>query len=319
MIDITTDQLLCATFTVRNEPILHPFGGAVVVADPSLLTPDMAIDGRWHMFFHTTFGVYHFTSEDGVRFEKAQKVASDAMRPNINRIGNTYYLYYEKTRNLFANGLNLLGLAKWRSVICMQTSADLVHWSEPKAVVSAANGYEVSERGSAISNPYLLPMDGRYRMYFSCGLTFIRDCGFCEPTYIHYAESDRVDGGYVVADAPIISPDQNVPYLNLCSGCLKVYRLADGFVGIQNGIYEEKGASHSAIVLLTSTDGLRFDFAKVLLSPEAADKDSWMHQFVYASHLVRYGDTLRLYFNARDTANMLRGRECIGFAEATIR
>ncbi len=43
-----------------------------------------------------------------------------------------------------------------------------------------------------------------------------------------------------------------------------------------------------------------------------------MSQFVYASHLVRCGDILRLYFNARNAANPLIGRECIGFAEAKI-
>ena len=43
-----------------------------------------------------------------------------------------------------------------------------------------------------------------------------------------------------------------------------------------------------------------------------------MSQFVYASHLVRTGNVLRLYFNARNTANPLLGRECIGFAQAKI-
>ena len=60
MIDLSIQQIADMTFTVRETPILHPFGGAVVVADPSLLTPDMAHDHRWHMFLHTTFGVYHF-------------------------------------------------------------------------------------------------------------------------------------------------------------------------------------------------------------------------------------------------------------------
>ena len=48
------------------------------------------------------------------------------------------------------------------------------------------------------------------------------------------------------------------------------------------------------------------------------DGADWMKQFVYASHLVRYGSELRLYFNGRDTSNMLKGRECIGFVKAEI-
>ena len=318
MRDLSTSDILNLTFTVREKPILAPFGGAFVVADPSLLTPDLSPDKMWHMFFHTTFGVYHFRSPDGIRFEKVQKVVSDAMRPNINRVGNTYYLFYEKTRPLLANALTLVDLAKWKSHINVCTSSDLVHWSAPKPVLTSANGYESCARGSSISNPFLLETDGKYRLYFSCGLTFIDDCGFCEPTYIQYAESTTVDEGYVVAEKPIISPDKNVPYLNLCSGCLKVYRVKDGFIGVQNGIYEENGASRSAIILLTSSDGKKFDYAKTLVTPRLDDEKSWMHQFVYASHLVRHGNALRLYFNARDTSDMLKGRECIGFAEATL-
>ena len=318
MIDLTLEQFRNLEFSVREKPILAPFGGAFVVADPSLLTPDKASDGLWHMFFHTTFGVYHFKSSDGVDFQKVQKITRNAMRPNINKVGDRYYLFYEKTRGLLANALTLAHLTKWRSTICVKESLDLINWSKPKEVIANAGGYENGLEGSSVSNPFLLKTEDGYRMYFSCGLTFIEDCGFCEPTYIHYATSDKVDEGYAVAKEPIISPDKNVPYLNLCSGCLKVYRLKDGFIGIQNGIYEEDGNSHSAILLLTSRDGLHFDFDKTLVCPDEENKDSWMHQFVYASHLVRYENTLRLYFNARDSADMLRGRERIGFAEATL-
>ena len=170
----------------------------------------------------------------------------------------------------------------------------------------------------SISNPYLVQENSINRLYYSCGLTYIKDCGFCEPTHISYAESEKLTDGYVSAEKPIISPDRNNPYLNLCSGCLKVYRLSDGYIGIQNGIYEKDGKSHSAIILLTSSDGLNFEFAKMLVEPAVVDGKNWMKQFVYASHLVRHGNILRLYFNARDTANPILGRECIGFAEAEI-
>ena len=318
MIDLTIDQFRQLNFAVQPHPILAPFGGAFVVADPSVLTPDQATDGQWHMFLHTTFGVYHFRSTDGIDFRRVQKVARNAMRPNINKVGDCYYLFYEKTRSLPANALTLVNLAKWKSTLYVQTSPDLLHWSKPREVVATAGGYEKGPHGSAVSNPFLLPMGEGYRLYFSCGLTYIDDCGFCEPTYIHYATAPTADGPYTVDEAPILAPDQGVPYLNLCSGCLKVYRLADGYIGIQNGIYRQNGASHSAILLLTSADGLRFDIDKVLVRPNEEDPTSWMHQFVYASHLVRYGGTLRLYFNARDTADMLRGRECIGYAEAQL-
>lgn len=318
MKDLTIQQLTEIDFKVNKDPILAPFGASFVVADPSLLTPDESPDRRFHMFFHTTTGVYHFASDDGIRFEKKQKVVSNAMRPNINRIGGEYVLYYEKTRSLLMNGLSVLNLAKWRSEIYACRSTDLVRWSKPEPVLCEANGYEENERGKSISNPFLLRIGEGYRLYFSCGLTFIKDCGFCEPTYVSYAESESPTKGFKTAMKPIIEPDENSEFLNLCSGCLKVYALKDGYIGIQNGIYQKEGKSHSAILMLTSSDGLHYAFKKVLVEPNEAEEESWMHSYVYASHLVRCGDALRLYFNARDTSDMLRGRECIGYAEANL-
>lgn len=318
MNNLTVNQIINADFKISSRPILKPFHGSFVVADPSMLTPDNCHDGKWHMFFHTTFGIFHFVSDDGIDFKKVQKVTNRAMRPNINCIDGKYYLFYERTRPLFFNALNVVNAVKWKSEIYVVESTDLLNWSVPGPVITNTRDYENSERGMSISNPFLLQENGVNRLYYSCGLTYIKDCGFCEPTHISYAESKRVDSGYVSAEKPLISPDKNDPYLNLCSGCLKVYKLSDGYIGIQNGIYEKDSKSHSAIILLTSADGLNFEFNKILVEPAVIDGNDWMKQFVYASHLVRYGNTLRLYFNARDIANPIKGRECIGYAETEI-
>lgn len=318
MNNLTVNQIINADFKISSRPILKPFHGSFVVADPSMLTPDNCHDGKWHMFFHTTFGIFHFVSDDGIDFKKVQKVTNRAMRPNINYIDGKYYLFYERTRPLLFNALNVVNAVRWKSEIYVVESTDLLNWSLPGPVITNTRDYENSERGMSISNPFLLQENGVNRLYYSCGLTYIKDCGFCEPTHISYAESKRVDSGYVSAEKPLISPDINDPYLNLCSGCLKVYKLSDGYIGIQNGIYEKDGKSHSAIILLTSADGLNFEFNKILVEPAVIDGNDWMKQFVYASHLVRYGNTLRLYFNARNVANPVLGRECIGYAEAEI-
>ncbi len=318
MNNLTVNQIINADFKISSRPILKPFHGSFVVADPSMLTPDNCHDGKWHMFFHTTFGIFHFVSDDGIDFKKVQKVTNRAMRPNINYIDGKYYLFYERTRPLFFNALNVVNAVRWKSEIYVVESTDLLNWSLPRPVITNTRDYENSERGMSISNPFLLQENGVNRLYYSCGLTYIKDCGFCEPTHISYAESKRVDSGYVSAEKPLISPDKNDPYLNLCSGCLKVYKLSDGYIGIQNGIYEKDGKSHSAIILLTSADGLNFEFNKILVEPAVIDGNDWMKQFVYASHLVRYGNTLRLYFNARNVANPVLGRECIGYAETEI-
>lgn len=318
MKNLTVEQIINADFKICGTPILKPFNGSIVVADPSMLTPDNSHDGKWHMFCHTTFGIHHFVSNDGIDFCHINKIANRAMRPNINRIGGRYYLFYERTSPLIMNALNVVNAVKWKSEIYVVESLDLISWSEPRPVITDAKGFEKSDRGSSISNPFLLRENGKNRIYFSCGLTFIKDCGFCEPTYISYAESGNITSGYNCAESPIISPDKNNPYLNLCSGCLKVYKLKDAYIGIQNGLYEKDGHSHSAIILLTSQDGLSFKFEKMLVEPAVIDGKNWMKQFVYASHLVRYGNTLRLYFNARDDANPIKGRECIGYAQAEI-
>ncbi len=318
MNNLTVNQIINADFKISSRPILKPFHGSFVVADPSLLTPDYCHDSKWHMFFHTTFGIFHFVSDDGIDFKKVQKVTNRAMRPNINCIDGKYYLFYERTRPLFFNALNVVNAVRWKSEIYVVESNDLLNWSLPRPVITNTRDYENSERGMSISNPFLLQENGVNRLYYSCGLTYIKDCGFCEPTHISYAESKRVDSGYISAEKPLISPDKNDPYLNLCSGCLKVYKLNDGYIGIQNGIYEKDGKSHSAIILLTSADGLKFEFSKVLVEPAVIDGNEWMKQFVYASHLVKHSNILRLYFNARDTANPVLGRECIGYAEAEI-
>ena len=319
MKNLSINQLREAQFRVSAEsPVLKPFDGSIVVADPSLLTPDVSHDGKWHMFLHTTLAVYHLTSDDGINFKKAQKVVGRAMRPNINRVGDIYYLFYERTRSLFMNALNIINLVRWKSELYVMQSTDLVNWSKPKCVLGNTKEFEVSERGTALSNPFFLQEDGVNRLYYSCGMTYIEDCKFCEPTHISYAQSKKITEGYVAAKKPLISPDKNNPYLNLCSGCLKVYKLSDGYIGVQNGIYEKDGKSHSAIFLMSSPDGLDFKFEKVLVEPGIVDGKDWMKQFVYASHLVKQGNTLRLYFNARDTSNPILGRECIGFAEAEI-
>ena len=319
MKNLNINQIINAEFKVSSKsPVIKPFDGSFIVADPSVLTPEESHDNKWHMFFHTNLGVYQFISEDGIHFEKVQKVVNRAMRPNINRIDGKYYLFYERTRTLLSNALNVVNAVKWKSEIYVTESDDLVSWSEPKLVIGNTRDFEVSERGVALSNPFLLNVDGKNRLYYSCGMTYIDDCKFCEPTYISYAQSENITEGYVSATKPLISPDPENPYLNLCSGCLKVYKLSDGYIGIQNGIYEKDSKSHSAIFLMTSPDGLEFKFEKILVEPQVVDGKDWMKQFVYASHLVKQGNTLRLYFNARNISNPLLGREVIGFAEADI-
>lgn len=299
----------------KANPVLKYSLPSLVVADPSILTPDKTPDKKWHLFAHTFFGVYHYASDDGNSFRKLCRVAKHAMRPDIKLIDGTYYLYFERTRAPILNALNTVGV-KWKSEIYMCKSTDLMNWSQPERVIGHTRDYEACSTGVAISNPFLIEKDGKFRMYYSCGQTFIKDCGFSEPTHITYAESDFPHKDFVSREKPIISPDKNNKYLNLCSGCIKVYKLSDCYIGLQNGIFEENGKSYSAIMLLRSDDGENFTFVKPLIVPDK--KYPWMAQFVYACCMTYYNGKLRIYFNARNVANMVMGRESIGFVEAEI-
>ncbi len=311
---LTFEQFNSLQFSFcKDNPVLKYSLPSLVVADPSILTPDNTPDNKWHLFAHTFFGVYHYISDDGISFSKGKRIVSRAMRPDINVIDGEYYLYYERTRPVILNALNSVGV-KWHSEIYMCKSRDLINWDEPVRVIGQTRAYERCKTGIAISNPFLIKKDGGFRMYYSCGQTFIKDCGFCEPTHISYAESDFPHKDFVSIENPIISPDKNSKYLNLCSGCIKVYRLKDCYIGLQNGLFEENGKSHSAIMLLKSSDGESFTFVKPLIVP---DKEyDWMAQFVYACCMTNYDGKIRIYFNARNTADILRGRESIGYIEA---
>lgn len=319
MLNLTFEDFLNIDFYLYKEnPIIKNPMPSFVIADPSVITPDVSHDGMWHLFCHTFFGVYMYDSIDGISFSKAKCIVRRAMRPNINYVDGKYYLFYERTRPVILNAMSIIGV-KWKSEIYCTESVDLINWSEPYPVIKKTKAYEEYNKGYAISNPFLININGKNRIYYSCGQTFIDDCGFGEPTYISFAESDNISNGYVSRNEPIIKPDKDSEYLNLCSGCLKVYKLKDCYIGLQNGLYEKDGKSHSAIMLLKSQDGISFEFVKPFLVPQICNENKWMAQYVYACCLVKYKDKLRLYFNARNISDNLRGRECIGFLEGQVK
>lgn len=320
MNQLTFNDINNAEFTLyKDNPVIKNPPSSFVVADPSVLTPEESHNGKWQLFCHTFFGVYRYESSDGISFTSKGRIVKRAMRPNINYIDGRYYLFYERTRPVILNALSLVGV-KWKSEIYLTESEDLKEWTAPRLALGRTREFEADRHGFALSNPFLIKNEeGNNRLYYSCGQTFIKDCGFCEPTHINFAESRRIRDGYVARTAPIISPDKNDARLNLCSGCLKVYKLRDCYIGLQNGIYEKNGKSHSAIMLLKSDDGIKFEFVRDFLVPQKCGSNSWMAQYVYACCLTYYEGKLRLYFNARNVSDNLRGRESIGIFEATVK
>ena len=96
MKNITFEQFNSAVFKLFDgNPVLKNPLNSFVIADPSVLTPDVSHDGKWHLFCHTFFGVYRYESADGINFKNTGKIVNRAMRPNINYIDGKYYLFLD--------------------------------------------------------------------------------------------------------------------------------------------------------------------------------------------------------------------------------
>jgi hypothetical protein len=58
MKNLTFEQFNKADFTLyEKNPIIKNPAESFVIADPSVLTPEMCHDNKWHLFCHTFFGV----------------------------------------------------------------------------------------------------------------------------------------------------------------------------------------------------------------------------------------------------------------------
>ena len=145
MKNLSFNDIVNADFKLyEKNPVLKYSLPSLVVADPSILTPDKTPDKKWHLFAHTFFGVYHYVSDDGISFLRGKRVAERAMRPDVKLTDGTYYLYFERTRAPILNALNSVGV-KWKSEIYMCKSSDLISWSEPKKVIGHTREYEACD------------------------------------------------------------------------------------------------------------------------------------------------------------------------------
>ncbi len=304
--------------TTRDAPVLTPPLGSPLLADPTFLLPDATPDGRWHLFAHSVFGVHAYASDDGVRWSRPRLVVRHAMRPYVMPDGGLFHLFYERYP-AFRLALTAVPGLRWRSWIEHRSSADLRHWSRPTVALRPTLPWHRTQgAGAAVGNPTVLRHDRGWTLYYSAGLVHVPDCGFNEPRHVAIAEAEAIAGPYRPEPAPVLSPSPTDPRANLGAGAMRVLRLADGFVGLQNGIAWDAatGASRSAISVRRSTDGRHWTYAHE--GPIVAPTTGWRARFVYACD-VRRDPRGRwyLYFNGRDRASMLAGREAIGFVVAT--
>jgi hypothetical protein len=307
-----------ATVSLTEHPanplIRAPFPSPVI-ADPTFLPPDEGPDGRWHLFAHSLLGIHHFTSEDGVAWHRRELLWRNALRAFVLRGATDYLLLYEKCRLM----MPILPGVAWHSHVELRRSTDLQRWSEPTVVLRPDLSWHAEPgRGRAVGNPCVVPTGGGYRLYYSAGLVFLPDCGFCEPRFIGVAEGDGAAGPFAPMLEPILGPSADDPLANAGAGAIKVLAVEDGFVGFQNAIAwdERRRRSSSAIRLLDSPDGVTWRVLRP--EPLLAPAPGWKQSHVYALDVRLVGGRLWLYFNARNRAHWLRGREAIGLAIAPL-
>jgi len=291
----------------RNPLIRAPFPSPII-ADPTFLPPDEGPDGSWHLFAHSLLGIHHFVSEDGIAWRRRERLWPNALRAFVMKAAADYLLFYEKCRLM----LPILPGVAWASRIEMRRSADLERWSEPTVVLEPTLPWHAEPgRGRAVGNPCVVPIGGGHRLYYSAGLVFLPDCGFCEPRFIGVAEAELLEGPYRPTAEPILGPEDD-PLARAGAGAMKVVHVDDGFVGFQNAISWDAAErrSSSAIRLLESSDGIAWRALRA--EPLLAPAPGWKASHVYALDVRFVGGRPWIYFNARDHAHWLRGREAIG-------
>lgn len=328
--DMTVADFLALRWSAPGEPLIGPPLLSPVIADPSFLFPEETPDGNWALFAHSAWGVHRYASGDGVTWDHLGLAVRNAMRPFVRRSGGTYYLYYELYPPLALAATALPGRRRWRSALAVSESRDLLNWSAPRRLVEPSLGWmRDAALGDAVSNPCLVPPGGDteggahgggdaysgepWRLYFSASLSYIEDCGFCEPRFIGVAEGPGPLGPFRPLPSPVLDPKDDPLPGALGAGSMKVLRLSDGYLGLQNKIYsDEGGRSRSAIFALRSVDGLAWEQART--EPLVAPGPGWTRSHVYACDCrLREADgRWYLYFNARDGWRIAEGRERIG-------
>ncbi len=295
--------LLCEWKVHPGSPLIEPPEPETLLGDPTVVGPEESPDGSWHLFANTLMGIHHFTSADGLSWERLDKRVGGigAMRPFIIKEGPSYYLFYEKFEGLD------------RSTIQVVESHDLTDFGEPATVLEPTLPWE-REPQHTVGNPYVTRRDGTFWLYYSASGVDLPDCGFREPLHIGVATAPEISGPYEKRPEPILSPSKGLPFRNLGAGSIKLMdeEIGGRRIALTNGIYtDERGASRSAISVMASDDGVAWE--DVCPAPVITPTDEgWMTALVYAFDTMRAGDEIRIYFNARD--GWAVGTERIGLA-----
>ncbi len=298
---------LCTWQEHPANPLIQPPDGEFLIGDPTVLRPDEAPDGRWHMFANSLLGIHQLVSDDGVAWQYLEPglFGLGYVRPFVLVDQGSFHLFFEHFDSVT------------RSHIEQATSLDLATWSTPTTVLEADLPWE-QEALATVGNPFVARQGDTYWLYYSATTVHLDDAGFNEPRYVGLARASSLAGPWHKESQPLLRPDAKEPFRNHGAGSFK---LLDGdwagrHIGLENGIYlDAQGQSRSAILVLESPDGLAWNSLcpKPIIAPHG---ESWEKALIYAFDTARVGKTLRLYFNARD--GWKDGVERIGLAQTQV-
>lgn len=311
---MTVSGFLALRWTSPGAPLIEPPRFSPVIADPSFLFPEETPDGRWCLVAHSAWGLHRYSSDDGARWVDRGLIIAHAMRPFIRRIDGGFLLFYEAYAPFALPLTALPGRRRWKSELRVSRSADLRRWSSGERVLSPGLEWmRDAALGESVSNPCIVSSPRGWDLYFSASLSWIPDCGFCEPRYIGRASGAAPTGPFAPESEPLIDPASDPLPGVVGAGSIKVVPLDDGLIGLQNKIYRDRdGRSRSAIFVLSSPDGASWQRAAE--SPLLSPAPGWTASHVYACDpRFRPGDgRWYLYFNARDGWRISAGTERIG-------
>lgn len=290
-----------------QNPLIKPPFPEWMIADPTVLLPEDAPDGKWHLFAHGLIGLYHYHSYDGIIWKKIDGFLSTlAIRPFIFVNSKKFYLLYEKINPPYR-------LPYYNSHIEVISSLDLVHWEKPTILLKPKLAWhKTKNKIGNLGNPSLVKSGAGFRLYYSSGLTPFPDTFFCEPCFQGLATAKKITGPYRFIKKPIakkLKSSQNFKSSN------RVGRIKSGFYGLQTLIKTNPLSLLSSATLhySFSQDGLKWTTdKKPIITPDA----DWKKTHVYVgSFIKKFNGQWRIYYNARDHRGLF-GRETIGLSIA---
>jgi len=294
---------------VPENPLIDPIDYGLpelVIGDPQILTPGK-FDQQWHAFYHgfshddkgwhTWF--FHSTSPDGLHWKEISREEGEIGIQYIFADGDRWIQYYTATTNAMQDPEMK---KKYGTIIRARTTTDFINWSAPVNLITPELPKE--REGSSIEarNPCVIQLpDGRYRMYYSAGMVFLKDAGYGEPKYIFCAEADNALGPFVKKEEPVLYPDSTLSFRNYGCGGFKVFGYKDGYLAFYNPIYiDSEGKSRSEIRMLASKDGLEWEEAPCNPIVQPDPNIPWRSAIIYQLDVVSWENALLMYFNARE-------------------